>query len=663
MLKSIKGKLILLISVLFIAVLSTVGFFVYQQTDHEIEKEVVSQTKSIVAEMNNSLQLFLGKYSTNMQYLSESGRVIDYIKVAGDEKVNIELEKDFTNFLDKNKDVASIYAASANKDLNIMPKADLGADFDPTSRDWYTKAAANPNQVVWSEPYEDAATKEYVVTASYAVKEGSKVIGVIGLDIKLTDVTNMISSVHIGYNGYPFVFSQEGTAIVHPTERSNNLMDLPFIKEMYDHSEGDGVIEYVFEGADKKLVFDTVSDTNWKVGAAYSDKELMVTALKIRNRIVLISMIGIVIAIAITYFVAVGLTRPLALLKKAFNQVSSGNLTVKVNVTSKDEIGELSGHFNTMVENMKSILTAVNLSVNNVKESAESLSAVSEETNASSEEMAAAINEIAKGATQSAADAESANQLSNQLSNQINDISEKATEMTSLAEKAEDINQSGIKQIGHLKGSFTTSREYLGSMEEVITDLENKIVKIEKVMTTITEISSQTNLLALNASIEAARAGEHGKGFAVVAEEVRKLAEQSVVATDEVKLTITDIQNGAFQAVESMNKTKETFNQQSEVVSETEQSFQNISELVERMRNSILYISNEMTHLAESKEEVVSGIHSMAAMAEQAAASCEEVSASTDEQLHALQSVAESAEQLTELSNELKDVVEKFKIN
>ena len=122
--------------------------------------------------------------------------------------------------------------------------------------------------------------------------------------------------------------------------------------------------------------------------------------------------------------------------------------------------------------------------------------------------MAAAINEIAKGATQSAAEAETANQLSNQLSTQINDISGKATEMTSLAEKADDINQSGIRQIGHLKGSFTTSREYLGSMEEVITDLENKIVKIEKVMTTITEISSQTNLLALNASIEAARAGE-----------------------------------------------------------------------------------------------------------------------------------------------------------
>ncbi|WP_396021211.1 methyl-accepting chemotaxis protein [Bacillus sp. S/N-304-OC-R1] len=315
-----------------------------------------------------------------------------------------------------------------------------------------------------------------------------------------------------------------------------------------------------------------------------------------------------------------------------------------------------------MVEKLKSVLQRVDSSVDDVKVSAESLSAVSEEANASSEEIAAAINEVAKGATSSAQEAESANRLSDQLSEQITDISSHAAQMAGLAQEAENINQNGIQQVNHLRDSFTVSREYLDSMEEVIHDLAKKIKQIEMVIKTVTEISSQTNLLALNASIEAARAGELGKGFAVVAEEVRRLAEQSVAATDEVKSTIEAIESGAILAVESMIKTKENFDQQANVVKSTETSFRSISDTVDKLRLSILHIHHEMDHIERSKSDVLRGIHSMAAMSQQASASCEEVSASTDEQVVAIQTVSHSAEQLTELSNELKKVVEQFKL-
>ncbi|MBU8881267.1 methyl-accepting chemotaxis protein [Bacillus sp. FJAT-29790] len=668
MFKTIKGKLILLFVTLLIATLSSVGYLVNSQTKHQIEKDVVEQTEGLVAELNNSVQLFLDKYSTNLQHLAISNYVSVYLKSLEDidfarEDASKVIDEEFTNYVKTYKDVSSIYVASSNKHLKIVPAADLPADFDPTSRDWYKEAVANPERVVWSEPYEDSATKEYVVTASYAIKEGSKIVGAMGIDIQLTNITNMVGAVELGYNGYPFVFSQGGIAVVHPTLRNENLMDLPFIKAMYDDQKGHGVSHYELDGDKKLLVFQTVPSTSWKVGAAYTYKDLLESATKIQFYILLISLISVAIVIAIIYFAAAKITKPILVMKEAVNQVANGDLSVSANVNTKDELGELGRDFNTMVDNMKSAMLIVNESVSNVKESAESLGAVSEETNASSEEIAAAINEIAKGASQAAAESETANQLSNQLSDKINEINKHTAEMTNLAERADGINRSGISQIGHLKGSFETSKNFLGSMEEVIFDLENKIQQIEKVMTSITEISSQTNLLALNASIEAARAGEHGKGFAVVAEEVRKLAEQSVKATDEVKQTILAIQGGASLAVDSMNKTKENFNLQSEVVNDTEVNFHTISDLVENMKESILFIHSEMDRVSESKEELTSGIHIMAAMAEQSAASCEEVSASTDEQVHALQTVAESAEQLTELSNELKEVVDKFKLD
>ncbi|WP_420837705.1 methyl-accepting chemotaxis protein [Bacillus mesophilum] len=312
---------------------------------------------------------------------------------------------------------------------------------------------------------------------------------------------------------------------------------------------------------------------------------------------------------------------------------------------------------------MRSLLTVVESSVNDVKLSAENLSAVSEETNASSEQVAAAINEIANGAAQAAEDGENANRMSSKLSTQINDITSQTMEMTKLAEQADTVNSAGINQMTELKNSFVTSKEFMGATENVIHELESKIKMIENVMTTITDISSQTNLLALNASIEAARAGEHGKGFAVVADEVRKLAEQSVKATDEVKQTIMDIQQGSLLAVDSMNRTKDNFFQQSNAVQETEGSFREISELVNKMKESIFYIYREVDQVSSSKEDVLNSIHNMAAMAQQSAASCEQVSASTDEQVLALQSVSKSAEQLTELSNDLQIAVNKFELH
>lgn len=664
MFKSIKSKLIVLFITLIAGIIGAIGLLVNQQMKEQIYDNVIVQSKGLTEEMRNSIELFTEGYAKNLQHMALSKPVKEYINNVMDEGKSAEstkdLENEFLNYLNLNENITSIYAASETKQLKMVPEPELAEDFDPTTRDWYKTAASQPEKVIWTEPYEDPATKEHVVTLSYAIKEGANVIGVLGVDISLEQLTNMIQSTDVSYNGYPFIFSKDGASIVHPEYRNQNMLEFPYIKAIYDSEQQAGNKNYEHNGEGKMLVYDTVSSTSWKVGIAYSDRDLMETAASLQRTIIIISCIALLISIITIYFIANSMAKPLIQLKNGLNEFAKGNLNIQTNITSKDEIGEVSRHFNQMVAQMKELLTTINHSVGSIKESAESLSAVSEETNASSEEMAAAINEIATGASRSAEEAESAHQLSNQLSTRINEISEHTASMKNLSEKADEINQSGLVQIKNLRESFAVSKEFIASTENVVNELEEKIKKIETVMTTISDISTQTNLLSLNASIEAARAGEHGKGFAVVAEEVRKLAEQSVAATGEVQSTISDIQSGAALAVDSMGKTKENFNSQTNVVEHTETAFISISDLVEDMKDSILFINQEMDEISKDKEDVVLSIQSMAAMSEQAAASCEEVSASTDEQVHAIQSVALSAEQLTELSNDLSDVVSKF---
>jgi methyl-accepting chemotaxis protein len=670
LLSSIRMKLIVIISILFMVSLAVIIAITSLQTRMKTEKEVIDQTQGIVGELNNSVQLFLGQYEKSIDQYSISNSLKDYAKAqlqteSGGKNTELfaNIQSDFDNYLSLYQEATSIYFASPNKKLKIVPSVSLPSDFDPTSRDWYKNAEEVRAGVVWSEPYVDTATEEYIITASRAIVSDNKVVGVLGVDINLTKLTDRVSEMDIGFNGYPFLFGLDGTAIVHPTKRGENLSSLPFISKMLNSEKESDTIRYELEGDEKVLVYSTVPKTNWKVGSAYSMKDLIQSSKEIERLLIVTALITLAVMLVLVVFISNKITKPIKQLQKTVTDVSTGDLSIQSEIDSKDETGLLASDLNKMIVKMKDTIQVVQESIYNVRESAEGLSAVSEETNASSEEMAKAVSEIATGASQSAADSDRAHHQTEQLGTRINGVYEKSKAMSEMAGQAGVMNQSGLNQVKELENAYHSSSEYISSMEKVIFSLEAKVKTIESVMGTITDISSQTNLLALNASIEAARAGEHGKGFAVVAEEVRKLADQSVKATEEVKRTIIEIQQGSHQAVDEMVKTKETFEVQNEVIQKTNHVFDQTSQLMKSMQDEIERMYEEVGQINLEKDEVVNVIQMMAATAEQTAASCEEMSASTEEQVRAVQSVTEAAERLTDLSQELQSSIERFKIS
>ncbi|WP_197468109.1 methyl-accepting chemotaxis protein [Fictibacillus phosphorivorans] len=668
MFKRIQTKIMLSVSILVAVALLSASLFSYLQTKQQLEIKSSEQATGLADEVKASTEIYLNSYGNTIDRYSRDSRLITYLKtVKTNEAKGLNeawpiVDEDFNHFLKLNENAAVLYVGAETKQFKTTPVLELPDGFDPTGRPWYQTAKQSPDQVMWTEPYEDASSGEYVVTVAKPVldPETDEVLGVVGLDLSLAGLSSMINKTKVSYGGYPVLLDPKGMALVHPTQQGKDLSKEVFVKEMNKREKGS--VSYTYQKSDREVYYTTIADTKWKLGFVYEKKKLLKDAQELFNMILIFTSIAVIVALAVTYFMAKSISNPIRKLQEQVQLVAEGDLTVSVEAKSKDEVGTLTHHFNAMVENMRGLITSVSQSVVTVNESTSNLSAVSEETIAASEEVSRAVSEIASGATTQAEDADETNRRTMDLSSQIEKVNEQAEEMTRLSALAEAANQKGISQMDVLREKTSESNEVLQNIESVISGLASKVEEIEQVIQSITEISEQTNLLALNASIEAARAGESGRGFAVVADEVRKLAEQSAVAADKVRKTISGIGAESVRAVKEMEQTKQISRDQSLTVTDTEFAFKEIADTMNEMVRSIQQITSEVEIINNYKEEVVASIQSIAAVAEQSAAASEEVSASTEEQVRALATVSQSAEELNDASQALTDMIKYFKI-
>ncbi|MBU8907449.1 methyl-accepting chemotaxis protein [Desertibacillus haloalkaliphilus] len=664
MFQKINRKLMILISGLLAASLLIVSTITYQQTKHVIEDNVQSEASSLVQELNRYVDNYFGNFATTLDLFSQDERIIAFVDAVEEDPINREgwgaIDQTFAHFNDLNDSVQLSYIAT-NQSIDTTPLIDLPDDFDPTERPWYINAKENPDEVVWTQPYISDEDGEYVVTAAKAITEADQFLGVLAMDVSLEALATVINQVEVNYDGFLFLYDDQGVALVHQTLTGEDLSEEEAVQQMLTGEKND-VIHYHFDGQDRLMYYETVPQTNWKIGAVYVHDDMLASARDLSNLILLVAIAVILLSLTAAYFFSKGITRPIVQLKSEVGRVADGDLTVQVQTKAKDEVGDLAQHFNMMVANVNELIHSAQRSANQVNDSAENMSAVSEEMIASSEDVSQAVSEIAKGASQQASDVEDTRNRAVEFSNQIDKVTTETNTLMELSNQTKEQSKQGASQVVVLKEKNAESNEVIASVQSVIVDLSSKISEVESVISAINGISEQTNLLALNASIEAARAGEHGKGFAVVADEVRKLAEQSSDATVKVSETIKGIVSESERAIAAITKTQEISSEQTTAVSDTEKAFDRIATAIATFVDSIDSINHDLTIMNDHKDALVGSIQSIAAVTEQAAASVEEVNASTDQQVDALNSVAQAAEELNQLSSDLLKQSNSFKV-
>ena len=520
----------------------------------------------------------------------------------------------------------------------------------------YFQAAKTTGKTIIGEVARSKATNKLICVICVPVNSAKQeFVGTLGLVLKEEFLTDLISGRKIGKTGYGYMTDKDGLLLAHPVAENILTLNLAkldgmdtFMKKML--AGGKGVEKYTFKGVKKISGYAPLTVTNWYVAATQNADEFLMASRSIRNLSIIITLVAMALTILAVAYSAGLIVKPLNRAIASLKDIAQGegDLTMRLDARSKDEIGELGLWFNTFIEKLQGIVkriaensSQVNGSSNQLSAIARQLSAGAEDTSqraatvaTASEEMTANLNNVAAAMEESSTNTNMVASAAEEMTSTINEIAENA-------ERAREVSSKAVAQAR--------------SASEKMGELGDAAQKISMVTETITEISEQTNLLALNATIEAARAGEAGKGFAVVANEIKVLARQTAQATLNIKRQIDDVQRTTRLTVTEID-------QISDVISGVNDIVGTIATAVEEQTAATREIANNISQASQGIQEVNENVSQSSTVASDITQDIAKVNSAATGISERSKEVQASSEDLQRMAAELNTIVGSFKI-
>jgi methyl-accepting chemotaxis protein len=665
-LHSVGMKLFLYFFVSIVAFVSIVGYLAYQTSKDIIGEKVASASHQTIIMAREKLDMIYKKYDeVTMSYVVDSDFQTMLRDFNGMSEENayesLQLNNKIRNrlqqrvFTDSNLVSLELYNLDGSQYLNQ-------SDTALSEVDWFQNILEENGAAVWIEPNENLTANSFAVGRLIKDTVTSQASVVLVMEIKMSTLSDQLVNIDMGETDNQLIISEEGI-IIHSFDESKigEMSNIDFTSGQQNNINSDQYIGENEEGVEELIVFDqSPKNSRWYVVGTVHLEELTRDTKQIYNITLLVALIAAALAIVIGFMLARIFGRPLVNLRNLMQRGEQGDLSVRTNIKSKDEIGQLGTSFNRMMEQIAMLVQHTNQSAQEVLRTAAELSDVSKKTAMSAKEISVATEQIAGGASTLALEAERGNELTSNIRVEMDSVVDSNFEMGKSANEVRKVSEQGIVYMSQLIEKTNSTEKMTRSMTDKVDNLRESTTSIRQILDVLNSMTKQTNILSLNATIEAARAGAAGKGFMVVADEIRKLADQSKQSIEVVGQITEGIQNEIDETVAVLSEAYPMFKEQTDSVREADLIFKNVQGQMDEFIQHLDAVTNSIQQLEGSQATLSEAMSSVSSVSQESSATSEEVASLSSEQLNVSEGLVELSQTLEALSKSLDESLSKF---